>query len=105
MYVRTFHYRKFVTGVIDNGEFDNTLTRGQYYKALEQGRVVKPTATGFEIVDTPYSEAVLNKGGFTLVEIENGSDKVVGKHNFNNHPFNRKLGRTIAVGKAKSKIN
>lgn len=105
MFSKTWHYRKFVTGVLDKGEFDNTLTKGQYNKALEQGKVVKPTPTGFELTDLPYSQAVLNKGGFTLVELQVGDTKVVGKHNFNNHPFNRKLGRVIAGGKAKSKLN
>lgn len=44
---------------------------------------------------------VCNHGGFTRVELYRYGNLVFsGKHNFNNHPFCRKIGVRSALGKA-----
>lgn len=107
--VKISHYRKFKTGVLDPVlGYDNTLTRGQYVQAYNEGKIVSEECgyVGLNTYsDIEYKDSVSPVGGFTLVILEKDGDKIQAKHNFNNKPFCKKLGVQIALGKAVKKFN
>lgn len=56
---------------------------------------------GQKSMDIPWDKNILSTGGFTVVEIETPDGvKLKGKHGFNGKPYNRKIGRNAALGRA-----
>jgi hypothetical protein len=107
--VRCHHNRYFknVAAVTPDG-LDNILTSGEFFRAVEDNRLVYIEQFG-DIVNTYDAEGdelifgrqVSPTNGFTCVTIE--KDGIVlgkGKHSFHNKPFNKRLGLLASFGKA-----
>lgn len=99
--VKVRHTRYFDEyGILDNGEFDNFLTRGEFERAYDDGAVI--TIFGERTNEyATYGRLVQPFGGFTSVVLTapNGQE-YTGKFNFNNRPFCRKTGFLAALGRA-----
>lgn len=87
VFIEVYHARTFVSN--ETGELGEMMSRRE---------------ARLEGLDETYT--VTCKGGFTRVELtrEDGK-KGVGKFNFNNRHFNRKLGLRAALGKALHQLN
>lgn len=101
--VKIRHTRYFgAYGILDHGEFDNFLTRGEFERAYDEGLLVTihgddEPSDGF----STYGKLVQPFGGFTSVFLTAPDGcEYVGKFNFNNKPFSRKKGVIAAIGRA-----
>lgn len=101
--VKVRHTRFFDEyGVLDSGEFDNFLTRGEFERAYDDGDIVTIHGDSEPSDEfSAYSNLVKPFGGFTSVTLTAPDGHVyTGKFNFNNKPFSRKVGYNAALGRA-----
>jgi len=114
--VRVNHVRGFdCVGVQDDNGVDNMLTRGEFTRACQDGKLVYfnyDENTGLYIdkpqgIEFLYGEQVSPKGGFTTVVIEKDGQQVAkGKYSFgSNNAFTKRIGLSAAFGRALKQIS
>lgn len=84
--VRVYHGRYFPTF---------NFGRGEYVSKRE-------VVTKYNYDDASF---VSSFGGFTRVEVSKDGQTAVGKYNFGNRQFNRKIGLQAAIGRALHNLN
>lgn len=106
------HVREFIG--VERMDDDEFMTRGEYEEARQNGEIMYIDAFAEDFyreqgvargVVPQYSRAVSPINGWTEVSVVTPEGSTVkGKYNFDNKPFCRKLGTSIALSKALFKL-